>query len=87
MNPVQSAQLIIHISRAYGSLNRLIGIVRQRCYEIESMSVQSVSATHYRIEMVVISERPLVHLIKKISQMHDVDSVSAGQLTAVTEAH
>lgn len=76
MSPVQSAHIIIHMSRAYGSLNRLIGIVRQRCFDIESMNVQSETATHYRIEMVIVSERPLVHLMKKISQMADVDSVS-----------
>jgi acetolactate synthase regulatory subunit len=73
------------MSRAYGSLNRLIGIVRQRCFEVESMTVQSESADHYRIEMVVISERNIVHLLKKISQMADVSSVSAAKLTRVLE--
>jgi acetolactate synthase regulatory subunit len=85
MPPVESSQLIIHMSRAYGSLNRLIGIVRQRCFEVESMTVQSESADHYRIEMVVISERNIVHLLKKISQMADVSSVSAAKLTRVLE--
>jgi acetolactate synthase regulatory subunit len=85
MPPVESSQLIIHMSRAYGSLNRLIGIVRQRCFEIESMSVQSESAEHYRIQMVVVSERNVVHLLKKISQMADVASVSASKLTRVLE--
>ncbi|MBL8890533.1 MAG: ACT domain-containing protein [Planctomycetaceae bacterium] len=85
MPPVESSQLIIHMSRAYGSLNRLIGIVRQRCFEIESLNVQSESAEHYRIQMVVVSERNVVHLIKKISQMADVTSVSAAKLTRVLE--
>jgi acetolactate synthase regulatory subunit len=73
------------MSRAYGSLNRLIGIVRQRCFEIESMNVQSESAENYRIQMVVVSERNIVHLIKKIGQMADVTSVSASKLTRVLE--
>lgn len=85
MPPEESSQLVIHMSRAYGSLNRLIGIVRQRCFEIESMNVQSESADHYRIQMVVVSERNVVHLLKKISQMSDVASVSASKLTRVLE--
>lgn len=85
MPPVESSQLIIHMSRAYGSLNRLIGIVRQRCFEIESLNVQPESAEHYRIQMVVISERNVAHLIKKISQMADVTSVSASRLTRLLE--
>jgi acetolactate synthase regulatory subunit len=85
MPPVESSQLIIHMSRAYGSLNRLIGIVRQRCFEIESMNVQYETADHYRIQMVVVSERNVVHLLKKISQMSDVTSVSASKLTRVLE--
>lgn len=85
MQEIESSQLVIHMSRAYGSLNRLIGIVRQRCFEIESMNVQSESSDHYRIQMVVVSERSIVHLLKKISQMADVTSVSASKLTQVME--
>lgn len=69
-------RLIIHMSRDYGSLNRLIGIVRQRGFEIESMHLQSESDDDYRIEMVIFSVRQPVHLVKKISQMADVSSVS-----------
>ncbi len=69
-------RLIIHMDRAYGSLNRLIGIVRQRGFDIESMNLVSESDDHYRIEMVICSERQPVHLVKKISQMTDVSSVS-----------
>lgn len=76
MTTVTYSRLIIHMSRSYGSLNRLIGIVRQRGFDIETMHLESENETEFRIEMVIFSERQPVHLVKKISQMTDVSSVS-----------
>ncbi len=91
MSKTESSQLIVHLNRNHGSLNRLIGIVRQRGFEIESMNMQSnaklpgnpATAFNYRIEMVVVSDRCIVHLTKKINQMVDVHSVMAAKLTTL----
>ena len=84
---IEYTQLTLHGNRDYGALNRLLGLIRQRCFEIENMLVHPESKTSYRIQVVVYSERNVSHLLKKINQMVEVQSLAACKLMPVHEDH
>lgn len=85
MNTIVTTQMTIMMSREYGGLNRLLGLVRQRCFEVESLHVHPENETTFRIQLVVFSERSIHHLLKKVNQMVEVQMVSARTMTPLVD--
>lgn len=85
MKTLDYTQLTLHLNRDYGALNRLLGLIRQRCFEIENMHVHPENKTTFRVQIVVYSERNVAHLMKKLNQMVEVQSLAANKLTPVED--
>lgn len=77
MKNVKSAWFSINLSTQSGSLERLLGKVRRRGFQIDSMTVHTSPLTDgYRIEVRVLGERSFEGLARQLANQVDVSMVS-----------
>ena len=77
MNNTQSAWFSINLSTQTGSLERLLGRVRRRGFQIDSMTVHTSPLTGgYRLELRLLGERSFEGLARHLANQVDVSAVS-----------
>lgn len=77
MNERRSAYFSVNLSNQIGSLQRLLGIIRRRGFDVENMMVTRNPVTNgYRIEVRLAGERCFETLARHIANLFEVSSVS-----------
>lgn len=71
------AWLTINLSTQTSALERLLGCIRRRGFQIENMMVTNNQYTHgYRIEVRVVGQRCFSTLARHVANLVDVSTVS-----------
>ena len=72
-----SAYFTVNLSDQLGSLQRLLGTIRRRGFEVETMMVTKSAVTEgYHIEVRLGGERSFEMLARQIAKLFEVSSVS-----------
>lgn len=77
MKRMQSAYLTVQLTGQTGSLERLLGRIRRRGFQIENMMVASSGFLgDYRIDMRLTGDRSFESLTKQLANLYEVTSIA-----------